>query len=95
MKDSEGTAGDSERGCAAGLVASVHESSLKECLRRAVLLELPASDRLLLLLWYAEGMSREEIAACLHSTPAQVEAAHGRVLAWLRRIAAGTPAGAA
>lgn len=92
MKDAHGAPGSGPSG--SGLHRTPEEPH--ERVRRAMLHGLAAGDRILLLLWYAEGMTREEIAACLHSTPAQVEAAHERVLRELRRAVEGwAPAPAA
>jgi len=87
MKDARGGAAPNTTGCG----ADPPGSCARDRIRRALLNDLPSPDRVLLLLWYAEGMTPDEIAVCLHSTTAQIEAAHARALDCLR-VAVGSEA---
>jgi len=60
-------------------------SDPKAVLKSAILRELSDAERLLIILWYAERMTPEEIAQCLDLTPAQVEKHHEEIMARLRR----------
>ena len=48
-----------------------------------ILHELPHSDRLLLVLWHAEGMSVQEISAVLSIPETEVRAIHDRIVGQL------------
>lgn len=60
-------------------------TDVRAVLRSAVLHELTATERLLVVLWYVERMSAKEIAATLDMTELQVARTHGLVVAKLRR----------
>jgi DNA-directed RNA polymerase specialized sigma24 family protein len=52
-------------------------------IKDAILHELPHADRLLLVLWHAEGMNVQEISAVLSMPEAEVRATHDRIVAQL------------
>ena len=52
--------------------------------RGAILHELNPTERLLVLLWYAEQMTPREVALSLDLTPAQATAMHDRIVSQLR-----------
>ncbi|MEQ8850770.1 MAG: hypothetical protein RIB32_03200 [Phycisphaerales bacterium] len=54
-------------------------------LRDAVLRSLDRHDQLLLVLWYAEGMTPSEIAEVVGATEAVVLQAHERIVGALQR----------
>lgn len=85
MKDARCLAGEPDVRGAPEAQGNQGADPVADSIRRVILHEMPAADRLLLLLWYAERMTVDEIASCLHSTPVQIEAAHARALEWLRR----------
>ncbi|MBL0926718.1 MAG: hypothetical protein IBJ11_03575 [Phycisphaerales bacterium] len=57
-------------------------------IRTLILRQLDTTERLLIILWYVEKMSRAEIAKTLNMTAAQVEKFHAAVLGKLRAGAA-------
>ncbi len=57
----------------------------RDRVRAAIVHDLTETERLLLLLWYAEGMNLEEIGMTIGLTVPQVAALHARVVARLRR----------
>lgn len=63
------------------------DGEVRDAIRNAMLHDLSAMERLLVVLWYAERMSAAEIAATLDMTELQVTRAHRLVLTKLRRHA--------
>ncbi len=53
-------------------------------IRSAIVRNLDHEDRLLLLLWHAEGLTPAEIGLLLHMTPDGITRRHERILAALR-----------
>ncbi|HVZ92937.1 MAG TPA: hypothetical protein VG797_00350 [Phycisphaerales bacterium] len=53
--------------------------------REAMMRDLSHEERLLMILWHAEKMTRAEIAAVLHTTAEQVVNMHDMIIERLRR----------
>jgi DNA-directed RNA polymerase specialized sigma24 family protein len=68
--------------------SSVARTPDAACLRDLLLHDVSADDRLLLVLWYAEGMSTAEVAATMGCGEPVVRARHEHLLAELRRAVA-------
>lgn len=68
--------------------AAMGQDDVRGRLRGVILHELTPTERLLVLLWYAERMSPAEVARSLDMTHDQARAMHERVLRRLRRAVA-------
>lgn len=64
------------------IAEGAHEPE-KMDLVKSSLLKMEESDRLLMILWYAEGMTPEEIGMVLDTTDKEVRLRHAAVLAQL------------
>lgn len=60
---------------------------VRERIRDAILRTLSREERLLVLLWYAEGMCPEEIGVCLDLTPQRVGTLHQSILGRIEQAA--------
>lgn len=67
-------------------LAAAPESPGRERVRHAITHDLSETERLVLMLWHAEGMSPDEIAAVLNSTSVHVRALYARTVDRLRRV---------
>ncbi len=69
------------------------EATERDRVRAAIVHDLTETERLLLLLWYAERMSPEEIGSTLGLSLQRVVALHARVIGRLRRCVNADPDG--
>ncbi|MEM8835217.1 MAG: hypothetical protein AAGD00_05295 [Planctomycetota bacterium] len=63
------------------------DPAIRERLRSTIVRDLPHEDRLFLVLWYAEGLSAEEIAELTHQPIERVFDRHDRLVSHLRERA--------
>lgn len=61
------------------------QRGIDDSIRSSIVHDLPHTDRLLLILWYAERMTPPEIGLVLDMAAAQVVLAHDRIVGALRR----------
>lgn len=63
----------------------LQQRDIGDPVRSSIVHDLPHTDRLLLILWYAERMTPPEIGLVLDMAAAQVVRAHDRIVGALRR----------
>lgn len=66
-------------------------AGLETRIRDAIIQDLSPEERLLLMLWYGEGMTPDEIGEVLNLSGSRVLESHDRVVERLRRRASASP----